>query len=138
LKKQLPKRMKPWIFVAANWQPKIRDWLCILRAAALQAFEFTYEPAIKTLKRFLEKNEPNPLIIDEMSFNDLVRRGYEAGLLQAELVAWKQFRKDRSTTSHAYDELKALEVFAGIPAFLVEAKHLIAKITRRQETSFGG
>ena len=109
-----------------------------LRAAAIQAFEFTYELSIKTLKRFLELNEPNPSIIDEMSFNDLVRRGYETGILKAELVAWKQFRKDRGTTSHAYDELKALEVFTGIPAFLVEAKHLCAEITRRQEASFGG
>ena len=109
-----------------------------LRAAAIQAFEFTYELAIKMLKRFLQLNEPNPSIIDEMSFNDLVRRGYEVDLLQAELIAWKQFRKDRGTTSHAYDELKALEVFVGIPAFLVEAKHLCAEITRRQEASFGG
>jgi nucleotidyltransferase substrate binding protein (TIGR01987 family) len=105
-----------------------------LRAAAILAFEFTYELAVKTLKRFLEMTDPYPSSIDEMSFNDLIRRGYELGLLRAELVGWKQFRRDRGTTSHAYDEKKALDVFAGIPAFLDEAKFLYAEIKRRQET----
>ena len=106
-----------------------------LRAAAIQAFEFTYELAVKTLKRFLEMTDPYPSSIDEMSFNDLIRRGYELGLLRAELAGWKQFRRDRGTTSHAYDEKKALDVFAGIPAFLDEAKYLYAEIQRRQEVS---
>ena len=57
-----------------------------LRAAAIQAFEFIYELAVKTLKRFLEMTDPYPSAIDEMSFNDLIRRGYELGLLRAELV----------------------------------------------------
>ena len=50
-----------------------------LRAASIQAFEFTYELAVKILKRFLETLDPNPSAIDEMTFNDLVRRGYEIG-----------------------------------------------------------
>ena len=104
-----------------------------LRAASIQAFEFTYELAVKILKRFLETLDPNPNAIDEMTFNDLVRRGYEVGVLKAELVEWKQFRKDRGTTSHAYDERKALEVFEGIPTFLREAKFLCGEILRRQE-----
>ena len=108
-----------------------------LRASAIQAFEFTYELTIKTLKRYLSETDPNPASIDELSFNELIRRGYETGLIQAELVVWKQFRQDRGTTSHAYDEKKALEVFAGIPLFIGEAKHLLFEIKRRQETIVG-
>ena len=103
-----------------------------LRAAAIQAFEFTYELSVKMLRRYLEATEPNPAVVDEMTFNELVRRGYERGLLHAELDAWKVFRRDRGTTSHSYDEAKASEVYAGIPAFLAEARVLLAEIEGRQ------
>ncbi|MGD9583087.1 MAG: HI0074 family nucleotidyltransferase substrate-binding subunit [Lysobacterales bacterium] len=103
-----------------------------LRAAAIQAFEFTYELTFKMLKRYLEATEPNPASVDEMSFNDIIRRGNELGLLQAELASWKAFRKDRGTTSHAYDEAKAKDVFASIPGFLSEAKFVLNEIRRRQ------
>jgi hypothetical protein len=46
-----------------------------LRAAAIQAFEFTYELSIKSLKRFLEATEANPSAVEEMSFNEMIRRG---------------------------------------------------------------
>ena len=104
-----------------------------LRAAAIQAFEFTYELSIKMLKRYLETLEANPAAVDEMTFNELIRSGYEAGLLRAELSDWKNFRRDRGTTSHAYDEDKARGVFATIPAFLAEAKFVLAEINTRQE-----
>ncbi len=67
-------------------------------AAAIQAFEFTYELAIKTLRRYLMESEPSPATVDEMSFNDLVRRGYAIGLLQAELTEWKVYRRSRGIT----------------------------------------
>jgi nucleotidyltransferase substrate binding protein (TIGR01987 family) len=106
-----------------------------LRAGAIQAFEFTYELAIKTLKRHLEANEPNPGAVDEMSFNDLIRRGYEIGLLGKDLATWKQFRIYRGTTSHAYDQSKAMMVYAGIPAFIQEAKYLLDALRKRQENA---
>ncbi|WP_082081361.1 nucleotidyltransferase substrate binding protein [Methylocucumis oryzae] len=46
-----------------------------------------------------------------MTFNELIRRGYALGLLQAEISTWQAFRKDRGTTSHTYDETKAAEIF---------------------------
>lgn len=103
-----------------------------LRAAAIQAFEFTYELSFKTLKRYLEATEANPAVVEEMTFNELVRRGYELGLLQAEMADWKEFRKDRGTTSHAYDEEKAKDVYESIPKFLAEAKFLCGEIRKRQ------
>jgi nucleotidyltransferase substrate binding protein (TIGR01987 family) len=108
-----------------------------LRAAAIQAFEFTYELSFKILKRYLEATETNPAAVDDMTFNELVRRGFELGLLQAEMAEWKEFRKDRGTTSHAYDEEKAQDVFEGIPDFLEEAKFLLAQIQKRQSESAG-
>ena len=104
-----------------------------LRAAAIQAFEFTYELSFKTLKRYLEMTEANPAVVEEMTFNEFIRRGYELGLLRAELKDWQAFRRDRGTTSHAYDETKAQAVFDALPAFLAEAKFLLAEIQARQE-----
>lgn len=104
-----------------------------LRAAAIQAFEFTYEIAVKTLKRFLEATEADPSAVDAMTFNEMIRLGYERGLLQAELAAWKEFRRDRGTTSHTYDESKAQDVFESIPAFIEEVRFLLTRIEERQE-----
>jgi nucleotidyltransferase substrate binding protein (TIGR01987 family) len=106
-----------------------------LRAATIQAFEFTYELSMKVLKRYLETTNPNPAFLDTMSFNDLIRAGFEAGLLDAELAKWKSFRQSRGTTSHTYDETKAQEIFETIPAFLLEAKFLAKRIEDRQEKS---
>ncbi len=104
-----------------------------LHAAAIQAFEFTYELSFKMLKRFLEASEPNPASIDEMTFNEIIRKGLEKGLLQSEITDWKEFRKDRGATSHTYNENKARDVFECIPKFLIEAKFLYNKIQKRQD-----
>lgn len=103
-----------------------------LRAAAIQAFEFTYELSLKMLKRYLSLTEPNPNIIDEFSFNEFIRKGYEKGLILSELEVWKEYRKNRGTTSHTYDEDKDLEVFEQIPSFLKEAQYLLSELKARQ------
>ena len=104
-----------------------------LRAGAIQAFEFTFELSFRMLRRYLETTESNPAAIAEMTFGEIIRRGHELGLLQAEMAEWNAFRRDRGTTSHTYDEKKAKSVFATIPNFLIEAKFLLAQIHRRQE-----
>ena len=103
-----------------------------LRAAAIQAFEFTYELSFKMLRRYLEASEPNPAAIAEMSFGEVIRRGCELGLLKLEMGEWNAFRRDRGATSHTYNVAKAQSVFAAIPAFLTEAKFLARQIQTRQ------
>lgn len=103
------------------------------QGGAIQAFEYSYELSLKMLKRYLQLHETNSGVVDAMSFNDLARRGYEAGLLKEELAVWKQFRHNRNLSSHAYDQNKAKEVYKGIPAFLHEAELLYAALARRQE-----
>lgn len=103
-----------------------------LRAAAIQAFEFTYELAFNLLRRFLIATEPNPSRIGEMSFNEIIRLGSARGLLRADVAVWSGFRRDRGATSHAYNETKAIEVFEGIPEFLREVRYLRAQLANRQ------
>lgn len=99
-----------------------------IRDACIQRFEHTYELAWKMLKRYLATTSANPVEVDEMSFQNLIRTGSEKSLLLSDWETWSLYRKARSTTSHAYNEIKAQEVFAQIPGFLVEAQFLLKKL----------
>jgi nucleotidyltransferase substrate binding protein (TIGR01987 family) len=96
----------------------------IVRDACIQRFEFTYELSYKMLKRFLEATSENPAAYDKLSFQNIIRAGTERDLLLHDLPRWIDYRTARGTTSHAYDETKAREVFAAIPDFVEEARHL--------------
>lgn len=104
-----------------------------LRMAAIQAFEYTYELSVKMLRRFLEMTEPNPAALDDATFQGLIRLGSERGLLKSDLPVWMGFRRQRGTTSHAYDAAKAAQVHAAIPAFLADARFLLDELHRRSE-----
>ena len=102
-----------------------------IRDGLVQRFEFTYEIAHKTLKRYLEQASPTPEQYDLMPFQDLIRSGNEQALLLGDWSAWRAYRDMRSRTSHTYDEAIALQVVAGIPAFLDEATHLCDQVSLR-------
>jgi nucleotidyltransferase substrate binding protein (TIGR01987 family) len=102
------------------------------RAAAIQAFEFTYEACHRMLKRYLQETEANPEDLDQLNFQDLIRLGFEKGLLRNSWDEWQAYRKARGTTSHIYNEDLAERVFCVLPEFLVEAKYLRDQINKRQ------
>lgn len=119
---------------------RLADGLCPLSAGRHRyansrwvgpAFEFTCEISHKMLKRFLEATSPTPEPFDTMAFADLIRSGNERGLLLGDWPKWREYRAMRSKTSHAYDEEVAVEVVAGIPAFLDEARHLLEQLRVR-------
>lgn len=99
-----------------------------LRAAAIQAFEFTYELSHKMIRRYLNLAHPNPDLVSTLSFSDMIRTACEYGLLQGDVAIWKEYRRQRSTTSHVYDQKKAADVFKMIPLFLKEAKYLLLQL----------
>jgi len=96
--------------------------------ACIQRFEYTYELSHKMLKRYLEISEPASNVIDEMSFPDLIRTGYERGLLLHSWNSWRDYREARNLTSHTYDEEKALKVWDIIDNFLKDSDHLLKKL----------
>lgn len=103
----------------------------LMRDGVIQRFEFTYELSHKMLKRYLETTASNPSAIDELSFQSLIRTGHEQGLLQNSWDVWAAYRHARSITSHVYDENKALQVLAQVPAFLAEAEFLLKRLLER-------
>ena len=104
-----------------------------LRAAAIQAFEFTYELSFKMAKRHLEQVSANPAELDEMSFKAIMRRAFQRGLVQSEVSTWDHYRQLRGTTSHSYNAGKAQMVFESLPDFLREARFLRDQLQQRSE-----
>lgn len=103
-----------------------------IRDGLIQRFEFTYELSHKMLKRHLVEMSANAAEFDEMAFADLIRTGSQRGLLKGDWPVWRGYRDMRSKTSHTYEESVALDVVAGIPAFLDEAEHLLARLEEQQ------
>lgn len=99
-----------------------------MRSAAVQAFEFTYELAWKTMKRYLELTQPNLSEIVHLTFPELIRTACEQGLLRSDVSVWKEYRRVRGITNDIYDENKSLEVFEIIPDFSKEAEYLLKKL----------
>ena len=114
----------------------LREWnrasSPFVKDSCIQRFEYTYELSHKMLKRTLERMSPSPEEIDRLSFQDLVRLAAEQGLLAHSWDKWSAFREARNSTSHAYSEKKADEVFAAIPDFAGEAAYLLQQLKARQ------
>lgn len=102
-----------------------------LRAAAIQAFEFTYELSFKMIKRYLETAVANPATLGTMEFRAVIREAIRHGLIASELTDWMEYRANRGATSHTYDEHKAQTVFVAIPTFLEESRHLVSELRLR-------
>jgi nucleotidyltransferase substrate binding protein (TIGR01987 family) len=103
----------------------------LIRDGLVQRFEFAYEISHKLLRRYLAANAIPPELLNGMNFADIIRIGNEHGLLLSDWPRWKAFRDMRARTSHSYDEAVALDVVAGIPAFLDEARFLRDRLRER-------
>lgn len=101
------------------------------RDGVIQRFEYSYEMCVRMLKRYIEMTSASPGAVDAMGFPDLIRTAAEQGLLRAGWPAWRDYRSARGTTSDTYDSDKARAVFATIPGFLDEAKHLFEQLEDR-------
>jgi nucleotidyltransferase substrate binding protein (TIGR01987 family) len=114
----------------ATYQSRAADesLRALLRDAAIQRFEFTFEVAWKTLKRFLEENSIES--IDRLTNRQLFRLGFEQGLLR-DSAAWMRYLQRRNLTSHVYSEVIAAQVFEVIPEFLDDARFLLTELEQR-------
>lgn len=94
----------------------------------IQRFEFAYELFWKTLKAALLEAG-----IGVQTPRDALRQGFVAGWLDDEALALRMLQA-RNLTSHAYDEVLALEVYAGVPSFLA----LMSRTSAVVRTRLGG
>ena len=98
------------------------------RAAAIQAFEYTFELCVKMLRRRL-----NDILsaeeVGRLSYRELIRIGAEKGFID-DPVPWFRFREMRNITSHTYDEGKAGQIASVLPEFLDKARFLLHELER--------
>ncbi len=102
-----------------------------LRAAVIQAFEFTYSLGVRAIERQLRESLVTPDEISRLHYRDLVRHAADAGLV-SDPRRWFQWRERRNATSHAYSEAKAEEAVAGLDEFVEDVRFLVAMIERKQ------
>jgi len=104
-----------------------------LRDGLIQRFEFTYEVAFNLLKRCVEHSASSKEVVSNLDFSEVIRQGWELGLLREEVGVWRSFRRRRNVMSHTYNEANAIEVCAEIPRFLAEAKFLLSQLEKRND-----
>ena len=77
----------------------------LIRDAAIQRFEFTYEMAWKTLKLLLEAKG-----MDVRNPRDALREALQQGMID-DGNGWTLLHEKRNLTTHTYDEALAREVY---------------------------
>jgi nucleotidyltransferase substrate binding protein (TIGR01987 family) len=101
-----------------------------LRDACIQRFEFSFELSWKMIKRRLERDIPNPTLLDGMNFRELMRLAHEAGLIEG-IQAWWVYRDMRNLSSHTYDAQVAAQVYGAVAEFLKSSHYLLAQLERK-------
>lgn len=99
-----------------------------LRSAVIQSFEFSYELSVRALRRVLMERAGTTSLVADLSFNDLLRHGADAGLLDDPL-SWRRWLEMRNATSHTYDETKAERVAHDSLDFVPDARQLLDRLT---------
>ena len=105
--------------------PEERD---LMRDGVIQRFEYTFELAWKTIKRYLEMYELEKA--DALNNRELFRVGFENGLIR-DAARWFDYLTDRNQTRHIYNPDVAADVFASAKDFLTGAQYLLAQLKER-------
>jgi len=102
------------------------------RAAVIQAFEFTFELAVKMIRRQLAEIVTDVEGLRELSFMELMRTAFEAGLVR-DAPAFRRYRESRNVTSHTYHGGVADSVLEVVGPFAADCRFLLEQLRRRQK-----
>ncbi len=97
----------------------------VIRDAAIQRFEYSFELSWKTLKRFLREVYNQ----DEEIFLDMLKKSAKLGLIDNPLL-WNECRKYRNYTSHNYSETGADLTYNQAIIFLPLAKQMLSNLQK--------
>ena len=100
------------------------------RAASIQAFEYTYELAVKMIRRQLAQIVTIPAELRHMTYPDLIRTAAESGLVR-DVSDFKRYRELRNITSHTYEEERAEEVLSILDEFIRKMNELLTELQKR-------
>lgn len=112
---------------ALNEKPDAAGHYAIyIRDSVIQRFEYTYELAWKTAKRFLAFKAG----MDEDVVAQIFRRCAEIGLID-DTAQWLAFHRARNLTTHTYNTATADAVYREARAFCAEAEKLLQRMKER-------
>ena len=100
------------------------------RAAAIQAFEFSYDLAIRMIRKQLAQIVANPDALREMDFADLMRDAANAGIIR-DPPSYMRYRELRNATSHTYNAEWAEETVDVADEFLRDMRFLLQELRER-------
>ena len=100
------------------------------RAATIQAFEFSYELAVKMIRRQLSLIAANPDALRGLDFADLIRDAADAGIVR-DAPSYIGYREMRNRTSHTYNAGHAEKTVAEMDRFLRDMRFLLAELKKR-------
>ena len=104
------------------------------RAATIQAFEFSYELAIRMIRRQLALIVANPDELREMDFADLMRDAADSGIIR-DAPSYVRYREMRNRTSHAYNADQAEQTVAAMDEFLHDMRLLLEELRERNRAT---
>ena len=111
--------------------PNLREQF---RGATIQAFEYTYELAIKMIRRQLAQIVPDPSELSRVDFADLMRTAADAGII-ADARSYFRYREIRNKTSRTYNFDEAERCVAVTDDFLHDARFLLKELARRNRAA---
>ena len=96
-----------------------------VRDGAIQRFEVALDLSRQLIVRVLKEK----FGLDDLTANNrtFIREAARYGLI-ADAEAWMRYLESRNQTSHTYDAPIAERVFSHIPAFLLDARNLLARL----------
>ncbi len=98
----------------------------VVRDAAIQRFEFTFELAWKAIQEVVRDTHGLPAASPRLA----LQAAWSVGLVPDETV-WLAMLKDRNLSSHTYDEALARELAARLPAHLAAFEALARSLATR-------
>lgn len=99
----------------------------IVRDAAIQRFEYSFELAWKTLKRYFKINDKK----DIHNVKDILREAGSQGLIGS-VENWFEYLEARNLTSHTYDVNTAERVYESARKFALDAESLLVKLSKHE------
>jgi len=99
----------------------------IVRDAAIQRFEYTFEVAWKMIRRHLIW--AGTAEVESLSRRDLFREAARIKVI-ADADTWFEYHQARNETSHTYDETIAEEVYQAARKFAVDARALLNELEK--------
>jgi len=110
------------------------DYFKLLRTAAIQSFEYSYDIGQKLIRRYIEVADAYEDENRHQDFRDYARIAAEYGLIK-DPEEWVEFREWRNDASHAFDEDLAQELFNTLPSTIKSMRYTCNQLREKFDAS---